>query len=246
MTTKTWIIFAAICVGIVGGLIYLSGGNKIDISAVDTNAILQGSEKNGQIADHVYGNKDSKVILIEYGDYQCPGCKNAYPAIKEVVEKYKDKIGFVFRNFPLYSAHANALAAATSAEAAAKQGKFWEMHDLLYENQNDWNQLGPSERTEYFVTQAKSLGLDETKFRASFEDKTIKQKIDFDVALGKKLSITGTPSFFINGKNVSDLRYSGDKIDTSGSTESPFIWNNAAAFEKLIIKPALEEKGISL
>ena len=119
MTTKTWIIFAAICVGIVGGLIYLSGGNKIDISAVDTNAILQGSEKNGQIADHVYGNKDSKVILIEYGDYQCPGCKNAYPAIKEVVEKYKDKIGFVFRNFPLYSAHANALAAATSAEAAA-------------------------------------------------------------------------------------------------------------------------------
>ncbi len=245
MTKKTWIIFAVICAGIIGGLIYLAGGNKIDVSDINPSVKQTATDKSGQIADHTFGNMDSKVILIEYGDYQCPGCGSAYPVIKEVVEKYKDKMGFIFRNFPLYSLHPNALAAATAAESAAKQGKFWEMHDTLYRNQSDWNQLGASDRTEYFVSQASSLGLDTAKFRSGFDEKDIQQKINFDVALGKKLGITGTPSFFINNKNVSDIRYNGDKLDTSGNTSYPLVWTSATAFEKFVIKPALEENGIS-
>ena len=245
MTTKTWIIFAVICVGIVGGLIYLSSGNKIDVSSIDASAVQAASDKNGQIGDHTYGNPESKVVLIEYGDFQCPGCATAQPAIKEVTEKYKDKMLFVFRNFPLYSIHPNALAASTTAEAAAAQGKYWEMYNLLYQNQSDWNQLGSTDRTEYFLTQAESLGLNRDKIRAGFEDKNIKQKIDFDVALGKKVGISGTPSFFINGKNVSDLRYSGDKIDTSGNSSSPFVWSSAASFEKFVVLPALKEAGVA-
>lgn len=244
MTKKTWIIFIVICVGIIAGLVYLSGGNKIDVSNVNVTELQKASDKNGQTADHVYGKADSKVVLFEYGDYQCPGCGTAYPVLKQVAEKYKDKIAFVFRNFPLYSAHANALAAATAAEAANQQGKFWEMHDLLYENQSDWNQLSSTDRTDYFVNQAATLGLDTTKFRAAFSDKNISQKIDFDVALGKKLGITGTPTIYVNDKNVSDQRFDGDKL-TTGNTSDSYVWSDATAFENLIIKPALKNAGIA-
>ena len=135
MTKKTWIIFAVICIGIIGGLVYMSNGNKIDVSDVDEWSIQAASAKSGDIADQVYGNKDAKVVIIEYGDYQCPGCASAQSALKTVSEKYKDTVAFVFRNFPLYSIHPNAFAAASFAEAAGLQGKYWEMHDKLYTTQ---------------------------------------------------------------------------------------------------------------
>ena len=120
MSKKTWIVFAVVCVGIIAGLVFLSRGNKIDVSNIDEWQIQPVKELNGNIADHVYGNKNAKVVMIEYGDFQCPGCGTAAPAIKSVAEKYKDNIAFVFRNFPLYSLHPNALAAATAAEAAGR------------------------------------------------------------------------------------------------------------------------------
>lgn len=244
MSKSTWIIFAIICVGIVAGLVFLSRGGQLDVSAIDVNKIQGASDKSGQIADQVYGNKESKVVLIEYGDYQCPGCAKAAPVLKQVSEKYKDQIAFVFRNYPLYSMHPNALAAATAAEAAGLQGKFWEMHDALYENQGDWNQLSSSDRTDYFVNLATSLGVDGEKLRADFSNKSIKQKIDFDVALGKKVEVSGTPAIFLNGKKLSDTRYNGSKI-TTGNTSDSYVWSDATAFENLIIKPALKEAGIS-
>ncbi|MFZ1600261.1 MAG: thioredoxin domain-containing protein, partial [Candidatus Saccharimonas aalborgensis] len=141
MTTKSWIIFSVLCVAILGGLVWVSRGDRIDVTDIDPSTVQPALSKNGQIADHTYGNMNSKVVLIEYGDYQCPGCGSAAPVIKKVVDKYKDKIGFVFRNFPLYEKHPNAFAASATAEAAGLQGKYWEMHEKLYANQDAWSQL---------------------------------------------------------------------------------------------------------
>ena len=114
-------MFVAVCVVLLGGLVWVSQGAKIDVSNVNTFSVLAGEERNGNIADHVHGKSDSKVIIYEYGDYQCPGCKAAFPTLKTVYEKYQDKVGFVFRNFPLSSIHANARSAASAAEAAGLQ-----------------------------------------------------------------------------------------------------------------------------
>lgn len=243
MSKNTWIIFAVVCVGIIAGLVFLSRGGQLDVSAIDVNKIQPASEKNGQIADHVYGKKDSKVVLIEYGDYQCPGCGTAAPVLKAVSEKYKDQIAFVFRNFPLYSAHPNALAAATTAEASAKQGKFWEMHDALYENQSEWSSLSSADRTDYFVNLANSLSIDGNKLRTDLANESIKQKIDFDVALGKKVGVTGTPAIYLNGEKLSDVRFKDGKVTTG--TDGSYVWSDVSAFENLVIKPALKKAGIS-
>src|SRR5699024_4048070 len=100
-----------------------------------TSSIIAASDKNGHIADHVRGNPDAKVVLVEYGDYQCPGCAGIAPALNTIADRYSEDLAFVFRNFPLSSIHPNAKVAAATAEAAGLQGKFWEMHDKLYQEQ---------------------------------------------------------------------------------------------------------------
>ena len=206
-----WIIFAAICVAILGGLVYLSGDNKIDVSNVDTNTVIAASEANGNIGDHVFGKKDSKVILVEYGDYQCPGCGSVYPRLKTLSEKYEGQIAFVFRNFPLTTIHPNALAAAAVAESAGLMGKYWEMHDLLYENQSGWENLNSNERTDAFVGYAKQLGLNETTFKDNLSKKQVSQKIKFDQALGKKLKVSGTPAMYLNGVEMHQETWASDE-----------------------------------
>lgn len=205
MSKRAWIIFIAVVVVILGGLIIYSRFSKpgIDVSGVDTNAILAANDQNGQIADHTIGNTESSVILIEYGDFQCPGCRAAHPQVKEVVEEYKDRIAFVFRNFPLTSIHPNALAAAAAAEAAGLQNKYWEMHDALFTNQTAWQNLSSTARTDTFVNYVTTLGLDAAQFRADLEEPSVKQKITFDQALAGKLGVNSTPTFYLNGTKVS-------------------------------------------
>src|SRR4051812_16240717 len=118
MSGKGWIIFGAICVVLFGGLVFWSGRDRVDVSSVDTNKIQPASSDSGNIGDHVFGNKDAKVVLMEYGDFQCPGCGSAHPTVKALSEKYKDQLAFVFRNFPLTSIHPNARAAAAAVETA--------------------------------------------------------------------------------------------------------------------------------
>lgn len=202
MSKKAWIIFAAICIVLLGALIYFSGRNKVDVSNVDANKIQGASEQSGNIADHVFGKADSKVVLIEYGDYQCPGCGAAYPNVKQVSEKYKDQVAFVFRNFPLTSLHPNARAAAAAAEAAGVEGKFWEMHNMLYEGQSKWENLNASERTDFFKGYAKDLGLNVTTFATDLASERINQKISYDQAVGKKINVNATPTFYLNGQTV--------------------------------------------
>ena len=217
MSKKAWIIFAAACIVLLGGLIYVSGKDRIDVSNVNLNTIQNGSAQSGDIGDHVTDKKDSKVILLEYGDYQCPGCGAAYPNVKTVTDKYKDQIAVVFRNFPLTSLHPNALAAAAAAEAAGLQGKYWEMHDKLYTNQDEWKDLDSSKRTDFFANYASGLGLNVDKFKTDMASDKVNQKINFDIALGKKAGVDATPSIYLDGT----------LLDQN-------TWNSSANLEKAI------------
>ena len=212
MSKKAWLIFVAIVVLLLGSLVYLSSKSKvtIDASNINTATILAANEQSGNIADHVFGKADSKVVFTEYGDYQCPGCGGVYPTVKELTEKYEGQIAFVFRNFPITSIHPNARAAAAAAEAAGLQGKYWEMHDKLYENQSSWETLASDKRTEFFVNYARELGLSTDKFKTDLSSTRITQKISFDQALARKDGVNSTPSFYINGKAVAQDTW-GDK-----------------------------------
>lgn len=246
MTKKAWIIFTVLCVAIFGGLIAISQQDKINVSDVALDKIHAADKDSGDIADHVFGNASSKVVLYEYGDYQCPGCGSAYPVIKKVTEKYKDQIAFVFRNFPLTSIHPNALATASASEAAGLDGKFWEMHNKLYEEQDAWKNLAGSERTDYLVSAAESLGLNAATFRQDLDATNVKKKIEFDRALGTKAGITGTPSFFLNDKNVGDQYVLNGKIVPKGTEGAQLIWSDETNFENLVIIPALKQYGVKL
>ena len=230
MSTKAWIIFAAVCVVLFGGLIIWSSRDKIDVSKVDTNKIQSASKNSGNIADHVFGNKDSKVVLFEYGDFQCPGCGGAHPTVKTVTQKYEEQMGFVFRNFPLTTIHPNARAAAAAVEAAGLNGKYWQMHNLVFESQNDWSDASASQRTTLFTQYAVTAGVDADTFTKTLTDKSpqINRKIDFDRALGGKIGVNSTPTFYLNGKKLESDQY-----------------NSEEALEKTLLE-AFKDAGISV
>jgi protein-disulfide isomerase len=145
---------------------------------------------------------NSKVTIVEFGDFQCPACGAVHPLVKQVVDSNKDNVTFVFRNYPL-SQHANAEIAAEAAEAAGAQGKYWEMYDKLFDKQADWSES--KKPLEMFVSYAKDLGLDVTKFKQEVEDKKYSAKITGDQADGNVLGVNATPTFYIDG-----VKFTGD------------------------------------
>lgn len=175
-----------------------------DYSSIDTSKIIEAREENGNIADHVRGNANSSVVVVEYADFQCPGCASMVPHLDTIYEKYKDDVAFVFRNFPI-SGHANARAASAAAEAAGRQGYFWEMYETLYTNRNSWVEKTGEARTstmaELFAGIAKDGDINQ--FRVDLSDGNITKKIDFDYTLGKEYdNVTATPSIYVNGEWV--------------------------------------------
>jgi len=211
MTRTRWIIFGLICLLALAGIVVFNKKDSVDVSSTDPASVITG--ENG---DHVYGKTDAKVILFEYGDFQCPGCGGAFAKIKTIKETYKDKIAFVFRNFPLTSIHPNALAAATAAEAASLQGKFWEMHDKLYESQDSWSAISAAERTNVFVQYATSLGLNAEQFKTDMSSKTVSDKIARDRALAGKLDVSSTPTLYVNDEKLNSDIIS-DVVQADGS-----------------------------
>ncbi len=143
--------------------------------------------------DHAQGKADAPVTLVEYGDYECPHCGRAYPIVKQIQEHFGTQLRLVYRNFPLREMHPNAESAAESAEFAGAQGKFWEMHDLLFENQE---QLGGS----LYLALAKSLGLSPNDLVKALENEDYAQKVAADFNGGVRSGVNGTPTFFINGQ----------------------------------------------
>ena len=150
--------------------------------------------------DHVRGAKDGKVTLVEFADFQCPACSVWSPMVSQVLNDNKDVLKVVYRNFPLVQIHRNALPAAKAAEAAALQGKFWEMHDLLYQKQEEWANTLNSR--DYFLTYATTLRLDTQKFLKDMDSPAIEAKILAELKEGTRLEVQGTPTFFLNGKKL--------------------------------------------
>lgn len=141
-------------------------------------------------------NNHSKVTLVEFGDFECPACGDEYPVVTQILQNYKGKINYVFRNFPLPQ-HANAPEAAEAAEAAKAQGNFFGMFNLLYSNQNSW--ANASDPTSYFVTYAKALHLNVNKFESDVKNKKYANVIQKDINDGYAVNVNATPTFFLNG-----------------------------------------------
>ena len=143
--------------------------------------------------DHTQGDAHAPVTLVEYGDYECPHCGRAYPIVKRVQKHYGKKLRFVYRNFPLKESHPHAEGAAEAAEFAGAHGKFWQMHDALFENQV---RLDP----DLYLELASELGLDTDAVRKSLEQHEFAARVRADFSGGVRSGVNGTPTFFINGK----------------------------------------------
>jgi protein-disulfide isomerase len=152
-----------------------------------------------QAADHALGPDHARVIVVEYGDFECTRCKAAVPAVKMLLDDYAERVRFVFRHFPLEEAHPHALAAAEAAECAGEQGKFWEMSDLLFANQSH---LQPKHLHGY----ADQLGIDMAQFTAEMDDHVYLQRIREQIDGGKRSRVRGTPGFFVNG-TIQDVSF---------------------------------------
>lgn len=172
-----------------------SSNSQIRPTVADPNLLVK-------TTSHKIAADSAKVIVVEFGDYQCPACGQAHPIVKKVLADYQGKINFVFRNFPLPQ-HKNGLVAAEAAEAAGAQGKFWEMYDKLYETQNSWAEL--ENPTQIFVQYAKDLNLDSVKFEQDLATNKYADIISSDKADGNALGVNATPTFFINGEKFASV-----------------------------------------
>ncbi len=176
---------------------------RFDNKSEQTASLLTTTINN---TDWTIGADNARVTLIEYADFQCPACAAYDPLVKKLTEEFKDdSFRLVYRHFPLRSIHQNANLAAWSAEAAGMQGKFWEMHDLIYENQSEWaSQYSNAEET--FVGYAKNLGLDIIKFESDLRSNEVKEKVDKSYKDAVSIGLNSTPSFFLNGKKIPNPR----------------------------------------
>ncbi|MAZ56704.1 disulfide bond formation protein DsbA [bacterium] len=154
---------------------------------------------------HIKGDTDADIVLVEYSDFQCPACAVAYFEVKDLMEEHGAQVSFEYRHFPLVSIHPNAVPGAIAAEAAGVQGKFWEMHDKLFENQTAWSK-GSSPQA-FFIQYAEDIGLDVDMFRRHLESSIIREKVEAQFNEARELGLTGTPSFFLNGEQMQFSSY---------------------------------------
>ena len=206
------------------------------ISQHSSNNSSTGSgASNTQPTNHVEGQNKAGVTLVEYGDYECPICEEYYLPLKQAVAPMLDQIHFQFRNLPLTAVHPNAFAGARAAEAAALQGKFWQMHDKLYDNQNAW--VSSSSPIDIFSQYAQQIGLNVSKFKNDYASTKVNDSINADIAAFLNTSYANhdtskeaTPTFFLNGKYLSN----NDLIDASGAP--------TAAKIQTVLKAAIDAK----
>ena len=170
------------------------------IKGLDANKYIAADSRNGDMGDNYEGNKDAKVIISEYADYQCPFCSTVFPYLSDIVKEYDGQVGLVFRSYIL-SYHQNGTAAASAANAAALQG-YWEPYaKKLFKEQSNWESLSASDRDnhfrEYFIEATEG---NTGKFLKDMNFDAVKQKIKADMAISKRLGVNETPTIYINGK----------------------------------------------
>lgn len=181
-------------VAIVAGGIFLSSkmGSASKSQKVNSDLLVRADSDKIQA-------KNEKAVLVEFGDFQCPACGTYHSLVKQLTVDFKDSLTFVFRNFPL-SQHTNAKPSAYAAEAAGLQGKYWEMHNYLYENQDKWSTM--ADPMPYFRDYAKTLGLDLKKFDTDVAGSVVKAKVDKDSGDATALAVNSTPTFYLNGVKI--------------------------------------------
>jgi len=222
--SKGFLAIIAVIVVVFGGIVIYNNhknGNTSSSTATPTN--------------HVEGDLSSKVTLLMYGDYECPVCEAYFTTVTQVQQQYNSDMKFQFRNLPLTQIHPNALAGARAAEAADLQGKFWQMHDTLYEAEN-WNEWSTSSNPDpYFWTYAAQLGLNISKFKTDFASAAVNNRIQADVAAFDKTGEQeATPTFFLNGKYIPNTKL----VDSSGDP-------SVSAFDS-VINAELKATGMPL
>lgn len=220
MGKRFWIVFAILVAIVLGLSIAASRGifggneqkkNEVDISNFTWNQIITKDNLPSDytddpeiVVDHISGNSKAKVTLIEWMNFQCSACYSFSPTMREIEEKYSDRVAFVSRYLYLPN-HPHGVAASVAAEAAGRQGKFHEMGDLLFENYTEWNDSSTSSRKDYFAKYAESLGLDMDKWNEdydNYETNGIKARINFQNNLGSKNGVNASPYIFINGEKI--------------------------------------------
>jgi len=199
MTAKSiliWLGVIVLTIGAIIGLYFLSGGGG---SGSSTGLTLA---KPVSASDWRRGPDGAKAVLVEYSDFQCPACASYEPLLKQLSGEFGNSLQFVYREFPLRSIHQNADLAARVAEAAGIQGKFWEMHDKIFQTQADWSKLSNSAAEAKFKSYAQTLGLNMSEFASDLNAPTVVAKVDNDIASGNQSGLQGTPTFFLNGKDA--------------------------------------------
>jgi len=197
MTTETKFLIGIgilTTIAVIAGAIFLSKGSepKEEVQ-IDQDELFATTR-------HTTGDPSAPVQVVEFGDFECPACAQAFPIIKKVLVENGDKIYYGFKHYPL-SIHKHAKIAAQAAEAASVQDKFWEMHDILFERQNQW--AGESNPEELFITYAEELELDIDKFKDDIN--RLDNEVEQDFADGNRLEVSSTPTFFINGTKYSGV-----------------------------------------
>jgi len=194
--TKQVITWTAVILGIVGlfiGLVYMAGGTPpVTSLGVPVN----------EATDHIKGPNTAKATLVEYSDFECPACAQYEPLLREVAKAFPNDLRFVYRHYPLVQIHQSALPAAQASEAAHKQGKFWEMHDILFDRHDSWTRATTSIQ-DIFSGYAAELGLNKDQFITDLKDTSVTDKINNDMNSGASSGVTGTPTFYLNGKKIS-------------------------------------------
>jgi protein-disulfide isomerase len=192
--SKRFLIILIVAVLAFAGLLFF---NKKD----DT-ASSNGNDETAQLSEHTYGS--GEVVLVEYGDFQCPACGQFYPIVQQLKQEYEGRVTFQFRHFPLTEIHQNALISSRAAEAAAMQGKFFEMHDHLYENQQAWSTS--TNPTPIFEGYAEQLSLDMDKFSEDMRSEQTNDIIQADRNYARDQGFSSTPTFVLDGEKIENPR----------------------------------------
>jgi protein-disulfide isomerase len=201
------IVVAVLVAG--GAALYMSKqSNQVSETSASTASTAPVSAPTG--GGRMRGPQNAPVTLTEFGDYQCPSCGYYAPVVLEVMHRFPTQVKLEFHHYPLVGIHQWAMAAATAAEAAADQGKFWEMHDLLYQNQDKWSKSQNAEVE--FVAYAGQLGLNMNQFMQSMHSPEVQQRVLQDVVRARDANINETPTFFINGQKMASRPASADEF----------------------------------
>ena len=189
-----WLSFIVVLALIIWGLV-------VAMNKAPSTGIKLGTPSPVTTADHVRGSLDAPVTIVEYSDFQCPACALYYPLIEKLLNEYTTTVRFVYRHYPLYPRpHKNANSAAYASEAAALQGKFWEMYQLLFENQKSWENL--ADPTSVYKEYATRIGLNVESFKKDMMSDAVKARVQGDHDEAVTLGVNSTPTFFVNGRAI--------------------------------------------